>query len=342
PNTGKTTLFNGLTGSTVRVGNYPGITVERSLGHLKGVEHPIDVLDVPGAYSLVARSAEERIAVDALLGHGGVPSPALVVVVLDATALERNLYFALQVIELGRPTLIALNQMDAAEAAGVQIDCTALSDALGVPVVPTVGTDIERVSALAQRIAQYVDKPPRPPAWPWTPSGPLQADVEAVAPHFPDAPEGARQALALWALMSVSPEDSGAPPTLRTTVAARLAAAEGSGRDLDLEIAQARYGWIDAHAPTLLTRTGSRRLADKADRLLLHPVVGFGAFVAVMALCFQALFAWADPFIGLVEGAIGALAGGAHDVLPPGIAADFVADALIGGVGNVLVFLPQI
>ncbi len=342
PNTGKTTLFNALTGSSVRVGNYPGITVERSMGRLRGVDRPVDVLDVPGAYSLVARSDEERIAVDALLGLGGATAPALVVVVIDATALERNLYFALQVLELGRPTLIALNQMDAAERAGVQVDPTALADTLGVPVVPTVGTDIERVSALAQAIARYLAKPPPAPKWPWSPSDALAADIDALAPQFSQAPEAAQRAMALWALMSVEPTDSAAPPALRTSVAARLAAAEGAHRDLDLEIASARYQWIDDHAADFVTRSPTVRLADRADRLLLHPIVGFAAFLTIMAIGFQALFSWSDPFIGLVEGGMAALSGAARDVLPAGIVADFVAEALIGGVGNVLVFLPQI
>jgi ferrous iron transport protein B len=341
PNTGKTTLFNALTGSSIRVGNYPGITVERTVGTLRGVP-TVDVLDVPGAYSLTARSDEERIAVDALLGHDGQQRADLVVVVLDATQLERNLYLALQILELGQPTLLVLNQMDAAERAGTDIDLAALSDLLGAPVVGTVGTDPKRTAALVQTISGLLADPPPPAPWAWQPDPALQADIDALLPFFAHEPTTARPAMALWALMSVDPTDEAMPAPLRTAVASRWAMADGSGRDLDLCITTARYAWLDAHAADFVCRHETPRLADRVDRILLHPVAGFGVFIGLMIVVFQSLFAWADPFIGWIEAGMATLSNAVHTLMPAGILADFISEAVIGGVGNVLVFLPQI
>src|SRR5437764_10036416 len=135
PNCGKTTLFNALTGLRHRVGNYAGVTVERREGRLLGSE--ISVLDLPGTYSLSARSPDEAIARDVLLGRYP-PVPELVVVVVDASNLERNLYLLTQVLDLGLPTVLCLNMMDVAERMGLKIDVPALERELGIPVVPTV------------------------------------------------------------------------------------------------------------------------------------------------------------------------------------------------------------
>src|SRR6476619_4059263 len=143
PNCGKTTLFNALTGLRAKVGNYPGVTVERKEGRLLGAskEHPTMVLDLPGTYSLSPQSLDEQISRDVLFHRlPEVPPPDLVVVVVDASNLERNLYYATQVIELGYPVLLALNMVDVAEANGLQIDDAALSQELGVPVYPLVAS----------------------------------------------------------------------------------------------------------------------------------------------------------------------------------------------------------
>lgn len=348
PNTGKSSLFNRLTGARARVGNYPGVTVERTVGTLQLAERAVDVLDVPGAYSIVAQSPDEQIAIDALLGHGA-PAPDLVVAVVDATCLERNLYFVLQLLELGLPLLVALNLSDAAAREGLRIDAGALSAALGVPVVTTVATRADGVAPLRAAIAAGLARPVRG-TWRWMPAPPLAADIDALVPLLGDrAPAGAsadaRRALALWALMSVDADDdlAGVPADLRLRTLALQQAARAAGRDLDGEAVAARYAWIDAHAPDFLVRgPRPRTTGERVDAVLLHPVAGFVAFIGLMMLVFQALFAWSEPAIGLVEDAFAGLAGGVRAVLPDGLLADFVADGLIGGVGNVLVFLPQI
>ena len=155
PNSGKTTLFNALTGLRARVGNYAGVTVERKEGRLQGApaDLPITVLDLPGSYSLSPQSLDEQISRDVLMQRlPDVPAPSMVVVVVDASNLERNLYFASQVIELGWPTVIALNMVDVAEENGQTIDTGAMAAALGVPVIPTVASSGGGVQELKERL----------------------------------------------------------------------------------------------------------------------------------------------------------------------------------------------
>ncbi len=351
PNTGKTTLFNRLTGANARVGNYPGITVERTVGRMAlGDGRHADLVDVPGTYSLAARSVEEQIAIDALIGRHGVPAPDLAIIIADASNLERNLYFALQVLELGRPAVIALNMIDAAAAAGVRIDVERLSATLGVPVVPVIATQPRTLDDLRAAVNEALASRPRATEWVWTPSPGLKADLEAIDEALDGAvPAGAdpqlRQAVGLWALMSIDADDelTDAPADLRLRVLDRLQRASEAGRDIDGEAIAARYAWIDRHAADWITREEvPESWTEKVDRVLLNPVAGFAVFIGLMFLLFQALFAWSDPFITLIEDGFGWLAGWTTATLPEGLFTDFLVGALIGGVGNVLVFLPQI
>lgn len=351
PNTGKTTLFNRLTGRRARVANYPGITVERLSAPvaLPGEPAPVAELhDVPGSYSLVARSPEEQIAIDVVLGRHGNPRPDLVVQVVDATALERNLYLTLQLRELGCPMVVALNMIDAATSLGMSVDAGALAARLGVPVIPVSAARGEGLDALRAAMTAALAGPDPDPLWTWQPSAALDTDLDAVEARLDDA-EGlapsTRRALALWALMSVDTDDElrAIPGGLRLAVLARQRTARDTGRDLDLEPIAARYAWIDAQTAVVVQRPEVRvRASDRIDAVLVHPVWGIATFFGLMFLVFQSLFAWADPAIGLIETAMGAAADAARAGLGDGVLADFVADGLIGGVGSVVVFLPQI
>ncbi|MDP6957806.1 MAG: FeoB small GTPase domain-containing protein, partial [Planctomycetota bacterium] len=139
PNTGKSTLFNRLTGASQKVGNYPGITVEKKVGTLSFGESSATLIDLPGTYSLAPTSQDEQIVVDVLCGYqNDLPRPDAVLCIADATNLKRNLFFASQVAETGLPVVIALNMIDEAEKKGIWIDTTELSKRIGVPIVPTV------------------------------------------------------------------------------------------------------------------------------------------------------------------------------------------------------------
>ncbi|HVS17654.1 MAG TPA: ferrous iron transport protein B [Planctomycetota bacterium] len=353
PNTGKSTLFNRLTGGRARVGNYPGVTVEREAGTLR-LPHAgeVTLLDVPGTYSLSARSGEEQIALAAIAGLSPLERPEAVVLVADATQLTRNLYLALQVIECGLPLVLALNMTDMLAERGLEIDAAALERALGVPVVPIQATNGDNVPALVAALdAVLRGERGAAPGPRWLPeSEALRADVAAVAEALPEAwtrgRDESRAALALWSLLSLDDQDeiTDAPQALRRVVDERRRAAERVGREIESEIISGRYAWIDAHSGAFLRSPTTPRATrtDRIDSLLLHPALGFATFLLVMGVVFQSLFSWSDPAIGWIEGLFGWISERAAALLPAGFLADLVTNGLIQGVGSVLVFLPQI
>jgi ferrous iron transport protein B len=352
PNTGKTTLFNRLTGQRARVGNYPGVTVERRhglmrLGATQAADEAVaEVVDVPGAYSLAARSAEEQIALNAVLGFGGNVRPDLAVVVVDAGQLLRNLYLVLQLAELEVPVVVALNMMD--EVEHNPPSPVGVARLFNVPVVPVSARRGEGIEQLRETIGAALAQPPRPHAAVVYPDEVLQ-DAEEVAVVLPSAwrLDAARdRALALWALTSVEEHDElhGIDPSLRQ-VCLRVQEREPA-RDLDGEVIAARYAFLDRHADSLHQKIDEHPrkhpLSERLDRVLLHPLLGMPIFLLLMLVVFQALFSWANPAIGLVEDATAWLQTQLIATLPAGTFTDLLTQGIIGGVGNVLVFLPQI
>lgn len=350
PNTGKTTLFNRLTGANQKVGNYPGITVDRHEGllTLSGGAR-VRLADVPGCYSLSARSPEEQLALQAVCGLPPAEAPKVVLVVVDATQLSRNLYLVLQLLETRVPLVVALNMTDRLEAAGQSVDVKALSAALGVQVVPVVASKGAGMEDLNAALTSALDSPATPGPR-WVPEdGVLVADVDAVAQAVPEewspTDPDRRRALALWSILSIDDEDEleAVPEALRERVGSRRKLAAAAGRDLDQEIIQGRFGWIDAHAPAFSRQAGSgRSFSERLDAVLLHPAAGFALFLGVMFAVFQSLFSWSDPAIGAIEGLFETLSGWVIGSLSEGLLRDFITDGLIAGVGSVVVFLPQI
>lgn len=353
PNTGKTSIFNRLTGENLKVGNYPGVTVERceSTVHLD-TNHIATVCDVPGTYSLSARSAEEQIAILAIAGIPPLTPPDLTVVVVDATQLSRNLYLVLQVIEAGGPAIVALNMVDMLEVRGLEIDVAALENRIGIPVVPVSGLTGEGIPQLRARMVELLEHPEQGTAeWHWKPQeGKLADDIEAVANQLPTAwlrdSSIRRRSLAMWSLLSVDMEDEleYIPDGLREVVVQCRDAAEAEGREIEREIIETRFAWIDGHMHEFLheKQIDSMPLTERIDSVLLHPLTGFVSFLLVMGIVFQSLFSWSEPAIAFVEAAIGLLAGAVSAILPSGIVQDFLVDGVVAGVGSVIVFLPQI
>ena len=287
PNAGKTTLFNALTGLRAKTANFPGTTIERRVGHARIADRRVRLLDLPGLYSVSGRTTEERVARDALLGTlPGEARPDLVLLLVDATNLERNLYLASQVLELGLPTVVALNMVDLAEQASIEIDAESLAHELGCPVVPVVA-----------RSGRGLPE--------------LRAKLEGAV-------QGAWQPLPLVAV----------PP-----------AEECEGCAF-----KARFDWADQVG----TRCSGGRPAshgqrtDRIDRVLTHPWVGVGAFLAVMFVVFALIFWVAEYPMGWIEEGF-AWAGAALGTwLEDGYLKSLLVEGIIGGVGGVLVFLPQI
>jgi ferrous iron transport protein B len=348
PNTGKTTLFNRLTGQNARIGNYPGVTVERKSGtsRLTG-QTSVEIVDLPGTYSLSARSAEEQIALWAALGQGQHPKPDLCVFVADANQLGRNLYLAVQLAELGVPLVLALNMID--EVQDNPPSAEALSQLLGVPCVALSARRGSGVSALLSAIEGALQHAPKPKLGIAYPEA-LLRDAAQLTESLPNSLRGSDErdrALALWAITSIDDDDelTDIEPHLRAATLT-LRHGQSADRDLDQEVIAARYAFIDEHLPQLYRRLErhpqKRKLSERADRVLLHPVWGFALFVLVMLLVFQSLFSWSDPAISLIEDAFAGLGSQLEAHVAPGIFRDFLTQGLLSGVGNVLVFLPQI
>lgn len=343
PNTGKTSLFNRLTGANARVGNYAGVTVEReeATWRLPGVD--AELVDIPGTYSLAARSGEEQIAVRAIFGLDGAPRPQVVVLVVDCTQLVRNLYLALQLAEAQLPFVIALNLADVARKAGVLPDAGRVSAAFGVPAVLVSAQTGEGIAALGAVVAEALERPPTPRVTLSYPAA-LEADLEELTPYAKAATPGEARALSLWSILSVEDGDEllGVPEAVRTVVGAIRARAAAAGRDPDLEIVGTRYRHLEAEDFGAAAPKAGIAFSERVDRVVLHPVSGAALFLVVMTLMFQALFAWSAPAVDLVERAFSAVGAGLVAVLPAGVFADLVVDGLVAGVGSVVVFLPQI
>jgi len=350
PNVGKTSLFNRLTGQSARVGNYPGITVERLVGTLsspvRGNGLAPEVVDIPGTYSLAARSPEEQIAIGAILGLFAHAKPDLVVFVVDAGQLVRNLYLALQLVELQVPLVIALNMVD--EVTDDPPNAASVSELFRVPCIATNGRTGAGAQELKGAILDALDARPTGRAEVAYPPE-LKKDRDRVADALPKAWRSSVErdrALALWALSSVDEDDelSDIDPTLRQRCLD--VRNDAVGRDLDQEIIVSRYAFLDAHERTLyqnpIARAQKERASERVDRFLLHPFFGFAFFILAMLLVFQALFSWSEPAISLIEQMVVLAQELAGKWLPEGFFRALLTEGVLGGVGNVIVFIPQI
>ena len=343
PNTGKSTVFNFLTGLSQRVGNWPGKTVERKTGTCQRGDAIFLFVDLPGSYSLTANSLEEEIARDYIIQE----APDVVAVVVDASSLERNLYLVCELLELGVPLVVVLNMMDIADGQGLPVDPQALQSALGVPVVPTVATRGEGMSELLEAVQAVASGETQPPPPPPPMSAAVQALVESLDSTLP--PGLAIPYPRRWALVKLLEGD-------RAIVGAMKEALSTNGwrnadsflrlhEDAILEIAGARYEWVAQTSQRVVHRLERKRvpLGERADRILTHPLGGVVAFLGMLAAIFWAVFSLGTPLQErlddwLVQGSAERLESaleGAPDRL-----VSLLADGVIGGAGLVLTFLP--
>ncbi|HQL79195.1 MAG TPA: ferrous iron transport protein B [Verrucomicrobiota bacterium] len=354
PNSGKTTVFNALTGLRAKVGNYAGVTVERKEGPLLGGPPGtnVRVLDLPGSYSLSPHSLDEQISRDVLLNRlPELPAPAVIVVVADASNLQRNLYYATQVIELGYPTLFALNMVDVAEENGHQIHAEKLAAELGVPVLPLAASTGRGIPELRHAILAALNTPPRARTRCFPELSPvLRAEVDTIAALLARTFHERRAQAAAEALLILSNEKAIASslehypaPVLEAVSAARqrLEAAGVDWRGITIESRYAAVAAIQRAVTTELAPPGET-FSDRLDRILTHKAWGTIIFLALMTLMFQSIFTFArTPMDALQTGVdwLGHAVGGA---IPPGDLNNLLVDGVIAGVGAVVVFLPQI
>lgn len=354
PNTGKSTLFNALTGYRQRIGNYPGTTVERRVGFIRTENKaaPIEVIDLPGAYSLAARAADEAIVLDALLGRaGGDRRPDVIVNVVDAANLGRNLFLSTQLLELGVPLVVALNMMDLAEASGVRIDAAALAAELGVVVVPVVATRQIGIEALEKAILDSLDAPcsDHCPSFPDC----VCAELDGLRNSLADGGAGEHHRASRIEAMQTLLDPGGYHESRLVKRCGRGLAEElverrrriaSAGESVAEVEARVRYTWIDRvlHRVVTRVRPRPRSKSEAADRLFTHRVFGLAVFLLMMGICFQSVYAWAAPVMDAIDGFFGALGGFLADVIPAGAVQSLLVNGVVAGVGAVLTFLPQI
>ncbi len=353
PNVGKTSLFNLLTHSRHRVGNYAGVTVERLEGDVAAEftpAVPITIVDLPGCYSLTTTSSDEAVAHDLLVGAAGRTAAAIVVVV-DATNLSRNLYFVLQLRELGTPMVVALNMSDAARSLGMPADPDRLAAALGVPVVATSGRSGDGLPALVAAIAALPETcAPSLVAVPAGTDDTRHISAQVLAEAL--AALGGDDARSRW-LVCTAVATAGEVPgaTAAEQSALETLGPHRMGRAATALIAL-RYAEVDRVLGGVRGDDGgaARRdddapalaASDRIDAVLTHRLWGLLAFGLVMGLVFTAVFTGAQPFMDAIEAAMGWLSASIADALGPGLLTDLVTEGIIAGAGNVIVFVPQI
>ena len=273
PNAGKSALFNALTGARQKVGNYPGVTVERHVGRASLPSgRPVELIDLPGTYSLDPTSPDEAVTRDVLLGRqAGERQPEGIVIVVDASNLDNHLRLAMQLVALGRPTVVALNMVDLALRDGLELDPARLAEALGVPVVATVAVRRRGLGELLEALEAELGRTRAP-----SQAGNLHRRAREVA------------------------------------------------------------------AAAIVRETPARLVTQRLDRLLLHRLAGPLIFAAIMFVMFQAVFAWSAPPADALEAAVIASGNAIGAALPEGWLRSLIVDGVFGGVGAVVVFLPQI
>lgn len=350
PNCGKSTLFNALTGLKQKVGNYPGVTVEKKVGTAYSQHgQPITVIDLPGAYSLAARSPDEAVTRDVLLGRrADTAQPDRILCIIDATNLERNLYLVHQILDLGRPVLLVVNMMDLAAAAGTTVDVARLEQELGIPVIACEAVNGRGLIELKLAMSR-ADLPLARHAWDIPAAiAPAVTELQAsLIAHDRKAPLVARAEALLLLTDQDSVRVAGSTPLhARTGEILRTWQQrwEGEGTDWAGTLVNSRYDAIGRIAAEVLLQTGETgpTASDQIDAVVTHPVWGWLVLGAVMTLLFLSIFTLAEYPMNVIDAQIAHLADGVKSTMPPGDLRDLLTSGAIAGVGGVIIFLPQI
>ena len=350
PNCGKSTLFNALTGLKQKVGNYPGVTVEKKVGTAYSQHgQPITVVDLPGAYSLAARSPDEAVTRDVLLGRrADTAQPDRILCIVDATNLERNLYLVHQVLDLGRPVILVVNMMDLAAEAGTSVRVARLEQELGIPVIACEAVNGKGLIDLKLAMSR-TDLPLARHAWSVPAAiAPAVAELQAsLAANDRKGPLVARAEALLLLTDQDSVRVAGSTPLhVRTEEILRSWQKrwEGEGTDWAGALVNSRYDAIGRIAADAVFEAGAAgpTNSDKIDAIVTHSVWGWLVLATVMMLLFVSIFILAEAPMNWIDDQTAALANWVKHAMPDGDLRDLITAGVIGGVGGVIKFLPQI
>jgi len=351
PNCGKTTIFNDLTGARQHVGNYPGVTVEKKEGNLKYKDYEIKVVDIPGIYSLTAYSIDEIIARNFIVEE----KPDVVIDIVDTSNLERNLYLAVQFMELKVPLIIALNMADIAEKQGLKIDREELSKILGVPLVFTVATKNQGLNELLDEAIKMVEVKAKPEESVIDYGKEVHLGLDKLKNILAQDKELTKKYPSEWLSLKLLERDAEVAKRVRESLYSDkiMTQVEKSitqlknifGDSPEAIIADRRYGYISGACREAVKKNPEERqiLSDKIDQVLVNRVLGLPIFLTLIWLLFNFTFKLSGPLMGFIEmgqGWLGNLFGGL--LLDGSAIQSLIVDGIIGGVGSVLIFVPII
>jgi ferrous iron transport protein B len=338
PNSGKSSLFNQLTGLNQKVGNFPGVTVDKKSGFTTLPDGTVvEIMDLPGIYSIYPRSLDERIVSEILLDHRSASLPDKIVVVADATNLKRSLLLLTQIADMGLPVMLVLNMMDLVAKAGISYDFNALSKRLGVPVVPVNARKGEGIQELKEQLNKPLASSQQPCFHIWD---------EAKAPI-----KELRDTLGVdndyeAYLFLEQPDTLKFLPADRKDHVDRIRTQHKfyPGKFQGAETIQ-RYSFIQDLLNNITLRASDhswKRYSNQLDRILTHKVWGYLIFLGLLMLIFQAIFAWATLPMDFIDAVFANLSQWVGSVLPAGPATSLLAEGIIPGLGGIVIFVPQI
>lgn len=337
PNSGKSSLFNQLTGLNQKIGNFPGVTVEKKSGICQAGGELLEIIDLPGIYSIYPRSLDERIVAEILLDHHSPSSPDKIVVIVDATNLKRNFLLLTQIMDLGLPTVLALNMMDLAVKGGIHLDLKALSAKLDIPVVPINARNGIGLDELKRIISGPLTPPEKPVFRIWNESlepvrelrSALKVDNDYEAYQFLEQPSS---------LAFLSEKERKIVSAIRTKHNFFPGKYQGA------ETIQ-RYSLIQSLLNEVSIREGNKawdQYSSRIDRILLHRVWGYAIFFLILFLIFQSIFAWAEYPMDMIDHLFANLSRATGSLLPEGALTSLLAEGVIPGIGGIIIFVPQI
>jgi ferrous iron transport protein B len=338
PNSGKSSLFNQLTGLKQKIGNFPGVTVEKRSGTTTLPDgSAVEVIDLPGIYSIYPRSLDEQIVAEILLNHRSSSTPDKIVVIADATNLKRGLLLLSQIVDIGLPTILALNMMDLVAKAGISYDIKMLSNRLGIPVVPINARAGIGLEELKKVIAKPLHAPAKSVFRIWDEAkAPVKAlrdelgvDNDYEAYQFLEQPKS---------LNFLSKKDRDVVDSARERFQFFPGKFQGA------ETIQ-RYSFIqDLLNEVTLRQTDFswKNYSRKIDRVLTHKVWGYALFFLILFLIFQSIFAWATVPMDMIDTLFADLSRYLHSVLPAGPLSSLLAEGIVPGIGGIIIFVPQI
>lgn len=339
PNSGKSSVFNRLTGLRQKVGNFPGVTVEKKSGELKLDAHTtVNLIDFPGAYSLYPNSLDERIVVQTLLNREDPSYPDRVVYVADVTRLEKHLLLFTQLHDLGLPLILALNMADVAAEEGLEVDIPALSAQLQAPVVLLSSRTGQGFEALEELLRQPPAAAAGQPFYTLSPAeSRLAAALEVLAPAATPYHRLVMAHHIDW-LPFVSAADKGGVQAAARTVGFQPLRAQ-------VDETMRRYDWFTPLLARAMRSQGQavrQQFSTRLDKILIHPFTGPLIFLLIMLLVFQAIYAWASYPMDAIDWLFASAAEGLRQLLPAGWLSSLLVDGILAGLGGIVVFVPQI